>query len=131
MLEAESQLSISRGQVCAALDRAFACNNVESIIAELETFAAPEFVRVEDQSRVQKWARMTLDALAQRSPTSLKITLEAVRIAEREDYTLSDYCRDLYAHPLPLSSLCALNYSLECFSFILKSQGLLQISILG
>ncbi|KAF9508903.1 hypothetical protein BS47DRAFT_1414311 [Hydnum rufescens UP504] len=85
MLEAESQLSISRGQVRAALDRAFACNDVESIIAELENF-----VRAEDQSEVQTWARRTLDALALRSPTSLKVTLEALRMAEREDYRLSD-----------------------------------------
>ncbi|KAF9514898.1 hypothetical protein BS47DRAFT_1391997 [Hydnum rufescens UP504] len=64
--EAESQLSISQGEVRVALDRAFSRKDVESIIAELETLAAPE------------------------SPTNLKVTLEAVRIAERDDFRLSD-----------------------------------------
>jgi 3-hydroxyisobutyryl-CoA hydrolase len=88
--EAESQLSISRGEVRVALDRAFSRKDVESIIAELETFAAPESVPAEHQTDVQKWARSTLDALALRSPTSLKVTLEAVRIAGRDDFRLSD-----------------------------------------
>jgi Enoyl-CoA hydratase/isomerase len=132
VLEVESRLLISQGWVRAALDRAFACHDVESIIAELETFATPEFVRVEDQSEVQTWARRTLDALALRSPTSLKIALEAIRMAEREDYRLSDVLQRDLAMNLntafavrtpPLSFFYSLNYSLECFSVILKVRG--------
>ncbi|KAF9505267.1 hypothetical protein BS47DRAFT_1489885 [Hydnum rufescens UP504] len=74
------------GQVRIALDGASACKDVESVIAELETFAAPESVREEDRSEVEKWARMTLDVPALRSPTSLKAAFEAIRIAGRKDY---------------------------------------------
>ncbi|KAH9483961.1 3-hydroxyisobutyryl-CoA hydrolase, mitochondrial [Psilocybe cubensis] len=56
-----------------ALDYAFRHNKVESIINDLEIFAAS------DNAEVAKWASDTLVMLHQRSPTSLKVALQAIR----------------------------------------------------
>jgi len=53
-----------------AIDRHFAHASVEEIVASLEAERAPEH---------GDWARRTLEALAKRSPTMLKVTLEQLR----------------------------------------------------
>ena len=53
-----------------AIDRHFAHDSVEAIVASLET---------ENQAQLRDWARATLDALAKRSPTLLAVTLEQLR----------------------------------------------------
>lgn len=56
-----------------ALDHAFRHDNVESIFADLERFSAA------DDATVKDWAAKTLEMLRLRSPTSLKVALEAIR----------------------------------------------------
>ena len=60
------------GEKRAALDAAFSNGSVEQVIGALETFAAHE-------NDVGEWAKITLGHLNSRSPTSLKVALEAVR----------------------------------------------------
>ncbi|KAH9950202.1 3-hydroxyisobutyryl-coenzyme A hydrolase [Amylocystis lapponica] len=66
------------GPVRAALDAAFAHDTAEAIVAALEDLA-----RDSAHEPVRAWARETLDALALRSPTSLKVALAAVRRGRR------------------------------------------------
>lgn len=61
------------GDVRAALDGAFGHNKVEEIFARLEELANSE------SEAVSKWAKETLASLQLRSPTSLKVALQAVR----------------------------------------------------
>ncbi|KAF4614630.1 hypothetical protein D9613_003181 [Agrocybe pediades] len=56
-----------------ALDHAFRHNTVEPIINDLEIFAEHE------DSSISTWASETLKMLEMRSPTSLKVALEAIR----------------------------------------------------
>ncbi|KAF8911054.1 3-hydroxyisobutyryl-CoA hydrolase [Gymnopilus junonius] len=56
-----------------ALDHAFRHNAVEPIIKDLEVFSQSE------DADVAKWASNTLSMLRMRSPTSLKVALEAIR----------------------------------------------------
>jgi 3-hydroxyisobutyryl-CoA hydrolase len=63
------------GPVRAALDSAFRFNRVESIFKELRRLADA----ADEQDLVKEWAKKTLDTLEQRSPTSLKIALHALR----------------------------------------------------
>lgn len=68
----EPDLSIT-GSVRVALDRAFSGETVEDIFKNLESLTL-------DQSKeVANWAQETLSTLHERSPTSLKIALEANR----------------------------------------------------
>jgi len=60
------------GPVRAALDEAFKPSTVEAIVERLEKLATVS-------NEVGKWAQFTLKALHERSPTSLKVTLELVR----------------------------------------------------
>lgn len=60
-----------------ALDTAFRHNTVEAIFKELENLS-----RI-DHEEVKKWAADTLATLKLRSPTSLKVALEAVRRGSR------------------------------------------------
>ncbi len=56
-----------------AIDRHFAHASVEAIVASLEAERSPEHA---------DWAQRTLQALAKRSPTMLKVTLEQLRRGE-------------------------------------------------
>ena len=56
-----------------AIDTAFRHNSVEEVIEELKLFVGSADKAVSD------WAQATLDALHLRSPTSLKVALEAIR----------------------------------------------------
>ncbi|KAF8201787.1 3-hydroxyisobutyryl-CoA hydrolase [Pholiota molesta] len=56
-----------------ALDIAFGHNSVEGIFRELESFATIE------NEEVRNWAKDTLAMLHMRSPTSLKVALQAIR----------------------------------------------------
>jgi len=87
-----SQLTISKGDVRLGLDLAFAHKDVEGIIGVLESFAQPKKSAEEtsEPSEVQNWATRTLEAIESRSPTSLRIALEAVRRARKDDFRLSD-----------------------------------------
>jgi 3-hydroxyisobutyryl-CoA hydrolase len=60
-----------------ALDYAFRHNSVEEIIGDLGSFTMAE-----DPS-VKQWASETLATLHTRSPTSLKVALEAIRRGKR------------------------------------------------
>jgi 3-hydroxyisobutyryl-CoA hydrolase len=62
------------GDIRVALDKAFAKNNVEDIVASLEQLSAQS-----DKPDVQAWATTTLESLRMRSPTSLKVALQAIR----------------------------------------------------
>lgn len=70
----EASSNIYIGPVRAALDSAFDHDSVDGIIASLETFASSS-----SDDGVATWAKQTLKELHLRSPTSLRIALEAVR----------------------------------------------------
>lgn len=61
------------GDVREALDTAFAHNEVEDIVAKLVEYAQS------DSTTVSNWATTTLQAMEERSPTSLKVALKAIR----------------------------------------------------
>lgn len=65
--------SILVGNIRVALDSAFRHNSVELIIQDLNEFAERPDAAVSD------WAKQTLETLQMRSPTSLKVTLKAIR----------------------------------------------------
>ncbi len=71
--EASERPAPLTGAVRTALDVAFRHNKVEAIISELEAMADVE------NKEVQKWAVNTLEMLHLRSPTSLKVALQAIR----------------------------------------------------
>lgn len=62
------------GSVRAALDFAFRHDSVERIVADLEALT-----QAADDAKVKNWASETLATLQTRSPTSLKVALEAIR----------------------------------------------------
>ncbi|KAG6851294.1 hypothetical protein H0H93_011730 [Arthromyces matolae] len=64
---------IFSGQVREALDYAFRHDQVEQIFEDLEVLVNHSSVAVSE------WAKQTLEALHMRSPTSLKVTLKAIR----------------------------------------------------
>jgi len=72
----EPQSALSGG-VRAALDAAFRHNSVERIIKDLTALS-----EYEDPS-IKEWATKTLASLNDRSPTSLKVALAAIRRAKR------------------------------------------------
>ena len=57
-----------------AIDAAFGNNTVEKIIASLTEMSSHH-----DDENIRNWAVETLDTLALRSPTSLKVALAAIR----------------------------------------------------
>ncbi|KAJ5121419.1 uncharacterized protein N7515_009380 [Penicillium bovifimosum] len=59
------------GSLRAAIDRCFGFNTIEEIIEALEK-----------ETEQKKWARKTLEYLASRSPTSLKVTLRQMRLGK-------------------------------------------------
>ncbi|KAF9246349.1 3-hydroxyisobutyryl-coenzyme A hydrolase [Melanogaster broomeanus] len=61
------------GDVRQALDLAFQHNSVEEIFESLETLSSSS------NTHVSRWAKQTLETLHMRSPTSLKVTLSAIR----------------------------------------------------
>ena len=58
----------------SALDSAFRHNDVEKIVEDLEVFS-----KASADASVKQWASDTLAMLHVRSPTSLKVALEAIR----------------------------------------------------
>ncbi|KAJ8507483.1 hypothetical protein ONZ45_g10143 [Pleurotus djamor] len=73
--ERESSEPVPRltGSVRMALDSSFGHNSVEEIVKSLETFS------IDGDAAVRAWASETLSAIHLRSPTSLKVALEAIR----------------------------------------------------
>lgn len=61
------------GDVRDALDSAFSHNEVESIVKALQDYAES------DNTAVSSWASAALDAMEERSPTSMKVALMAIR----------------------------------------------------
>lgn len=61
------------GSLRRAIDRCFGHNTVEAIIAALQD---------EQGGDMAEWATQTLQTLSERSPTSLKVTLRAIRVAQ-------------------------------------------------
>ena len=61
------------GDIRVALDSAFRHDTVELIIQDLNEFAK------RPDAAVSSWAKQTLETLHMRSPTSLKVTLKAIR----------------------------------------------------
>lgn len=78
--------SIIVGEVRKALDSAFSAVTVEEIISRLERYANND----KSSEAVRLWAKETAETLHLRSPTSLKVALEAVRRASRDGHRLSD-----------------------------------------
>jgi len=62
------------GAIRTALDSAFSQETVEGIVAKLKTFTTDD-----KGADVLQWAKDTLATLEERSPTSLKIALMAIR----------------------------------------------------
>lgn len=62
------------GDLRIALDSAFRHDSVEVIVQDLKLLAAES-----DKEDIRQWAKGTLNTLALRSPTSLKVALMAVR----------------------------------------------------
>lgn len=60
------------GDKRVALDLAFGNNRVEEIIKSLDKMS-------EEEGEIAEWAKTTLSELHLRSPTSLKVALEAIR----------------------------------------------------
>lgn len=79
--------SVIVGAVRRALDHAFAPLEVEEIFLRLEALSAEGGTSSSD---VRRWAKETLETLKMRSPTSLRVSLEAVRRASRDGHRLSD-----------------------------------------
>ncbi|KAJ6525498.1 3-hydroxyisobutyryl-coenzyme A hydrolase isoform 1 [Mycena vulgaris] len=61
-----------------AVDRAFRFDRVERIFAELELFST------DTSPEISQWASQTLQTLQQRSPTSLKVALKAIRLGKTQ-----------------------------------------------
>jgi len=61
-----------------ALDHAFRHDRVERIIAELEMFS------MDSNPEISQWASTTLGMLHERSPTSLKVALKAIRLGKTQ-----------------------------------------------
>jgi 3-hydroxyisobutyryl-CoA hydrolase len=65
------------GRLRVALDSAFSHSNVERIFKDLTTLLQ------DDDATVRQWASDSLEMLAMRSPTSLKVALKAIRQGKR------------------------------------------------
>lgn len=68
----EDQPSLYEGERRAAIDACFSHNSVDGIIKELRDLASSE-------SSQAQWAKETVAAMEARSPTSLRVALEALR----------------------------------------------------
>ncbi|KAF8586091.1 3-hydroxyisobutyryl-coenzyme A hydrolase [Ramaria rubella] len=66
------------GAIRVAVDTAFSQKTVEDIVESLTTMTADK----ESEENIRTWAEKTLGELNMRSPTSLKVALEAVRRAK-------------------------------------------------
>nr|GAT43818.1 3-hydroxyisobutyryl-CoA hydrolase [Mycena chlorophos] len=64
-----------------ALDMAFGHDRVESIVADLE------LMQQDVDPAISKWAAASLETLKQRSPTSLKVALKAIRLGKKQTLT--------------------------------------------
>ena len=73
-LEPGEQSNAIIGAKREALDAAFSHNTVEEIVAALT-----EIAHSHEVEEVRQWAASTLEELEQRSPTSLKVALAAIR----------------------------------------------------
>ncbi|KAK5939239.1 3-hydroxyisobutyryl-CoA hydrolase [Knufia obscura] len=69
-----------RGELREAIDRCFSFNNIDEILAALRKES-------EATGRVADWAQATLDTIAMRSPTSLKVTLKQLRLGKQWSIT--------------------------------------------
>ncbi|KAJ7286295.1 3-hydroxyisobutyryl-coenzyme A hydrolase isoform 1 [Mycena rebaudengoi] len=67
------------GATRAALDHAFKHDRVERIVTDLELFAT------NSDLAISQWASETLKMLHDRSPTSLKVALRAIRLGKKQD----------------------------------------------
>ena len=72
--DADEREPLLTGARRVALDIAFGHNRVEEIFESLKQLSQEH-----RNSDIQQWAKTTLDALEQRSPTSLKVALQAIR----------------------------------------------------
>ncbi|RKO99632.1 hypothetical protein CXG81DRAFT_5398, partial [Caulochytrium protostelioides] len=71
------------GPIRKAIDRCFAFNAIEQIVQALEK----EISRApSSDDSVAAWAKVTLDKLTASSPTSLKVTLEMLRLARTASF---------------------------------------------
>jgi 3-hydroxyisobutyryl-CoA hydrolase len=66
------------GALRQAIDRCFSADNIEGILAALES----------ETGATQPWAQQTLETLAARSPTSLRVTLKQMRLGR--NWTIAD-----------------------------------------
>lgn len=96
--------SVVVGPARKALDYAFAPSSVEDIITRLEELASKH-----SAEEVKVWAKETLRLLELRSPTSLRIALEAVRRANSEAFRLSD----AFQQELGIATACVVSISLS------------------
>jgi 3-hydroxyisobutyryl-CoA hydrolase len=64
------------GAVRQALDKTFSRNTVEEILKELHQYANGQVVGVKE---VVQWAKNTITMMEDRSPTSLRVALKAIR----------------------------------------------------
>lgn len=80
--DADEKPSPLKGSVRVALDSAFSHQSVEKILASLESYTSSS------DAAVSAWATETLKSLELRSPTSLRIALQAFRRSKHS--TLSE-----------------------------------------
>lgn len=69
------------GPLRRAIDRCFAHDTLEAIIAALHH---------EQSGHLAEWATHTLHTLSERSPTSLKVTLRAMRVAIAQGWSIAE-----------------------------------------
>ena len=72
-----------RGAVRAAIDRCFGPASLDGIMAELRNEQA------DGTDATRAWAARTLDTLAQRSPTSLRVTVKLLALAEKHRWNIA------------------------------------------
>lgn len=71
-----------------AIDSVFAPKEVSKIMDNLSAITSGSSANVVN-SRVQTWAKETEAAIRERSPTSICVTREAIRLAREKDYKSS------------------------------------------
>ena len=76
-LPEDQPMSFVGGKIRAAIDRCFAPETLDGILSALREEQASS------DAETAAWAKKTLDALAQRSPTSLHVTVKQLAIAAR------------------------------------------------
>jgi len=74
------------GNVREAIDHAFAPKNVSEIMDRLNEFAKGAGGELGKNALVQAWATETEKTIRERSPTSVCVTREAIRLAREMDY---------------------------------------------